>query len=80
MPEVDGLEATRIIRRSLPAERQPVIVAMTAAAMQEDRQACLAAGMNSFVAKPIRLEQLTTALEESVNLLPPQQRLVSADG
>jgi signal transduction histidine kinase/DNA-binding response OmpR family regulator len=80
MPEVDGLEATRIIRRSLPAHRQPVIVAMTAAAMQEDRQACLAAGMNSFVAKPIRLEQLTTALEESVNLLPPQQRLVSADG
>ena len=63
MPEVDGLDATRIIRHSLPAERQPVIIAMTAAAMQEDRQACLAAGMNSFVAKPIRLEQLTTALE-----------------
>ena len=80
MPEVDGLEATRTIRRTVPAERQPVIVAMTAAAMLEDRQACLAAGMNSFVAKPIRLEQLTTALEESVNLLPSQQRHVSADG
>lgn len=52
---------------------------MTAAAMLEDRQACLAAGMNSFVAKPIRLDQLTTALEESANLLSPQQRLVSAD-
>ena len=80
MPEVDGLEATRTIRRTLPPERQPVIVAMTAAAMLEDRQACLAAGMNSFVAKPIRLEQLTTALEESVNLLLPQQRPVSAGG
>ena len=79
MPEVDGIEATRIIRRTLPVERQPIIVAMTAAAMQEDRQACLAAGMNSFVSKPIRPEQLTTALEESVNLLQPQQRLVSAD-
>ncbi len=79
MPEVDGLEATRIMRRSLPADRQPVIVAMTAAAMLEDRQACLAAGMNSFVAKPIRLEQLTTALEESAHLLSSQQRLVSVD-
>ena len=79
MPEVDGLEATRIIRRTLPPERQPVIVAMTAAAMLEDRQACLAAGMTSFVAKPIRLEQLTTALEESANLLSPQQRPVSVD-
>ncbi len=77
MPEVDGLDATRIIRHSLPAERQPVIIAMTAAAMQEDRQACINAGMNSFVSKPIRLEQLTTALEDSEDLLCPQQRLVS---
>jgi CheY-like chemotaxis protein len=77
MPEVDGLDATRIIRHSLPAEWQPAIIAMTAAAMQEDRQACIDAGMNGFVSKPIRLEQLTTALGDSVNLLPPQQRLVS---
>jgi signal transduction histidine kinase/DNA-binding response OmpR family regulator len=69
MPQVDGLEATAIIRRTLPPDRQPIIVAMTAAATHEDRLACIKAGMNAFVAKPIRLEQLTACLQNSAELL-----------
>ncbi|MGH7787774.1 MAG: GAF domain-containing protein, partial [Candidatus Binatia bacterium] len=53
MPEMDGLEATRRIRADGPSP-QPRIVAMTANAMQGDREACLAAGMDDYLAKPIR--------------------------
>jgi PAS domain S-box-containing protein len=65
MPELDGLEATRHIRRELPASHQPHIIAMTANAMQGDREACLAAGMNDYVSKPIRVEELVRALSAS---------------
>jgi CheY-like chemotaxis protein len=58
MPEMDGLQATRIIRATLSAEAQPAIIAMTAAAMLEDQQACLAAGMNAHISKPVRVEQI----------------------
>jgi CheY-like chemotaxis protein len=63
MPEMDGLEATRIIRSDFAFEQQPVIVAMTAAAMPEDRQKCLEAGMDEYVSKPIRLDELADALD-----------------
>lgn len=53
MPEWDGLEATRHIRAELPPNRQPVIVAMTAFAGQEDRKACADAGMDDYISKPI---------------------------
>ena len=62
MPVMDGLQAARSIRELLPPERQPVIVAMTAAALVEDQQACLAAGMNGFISKPVRSEQLVEVL------------------
>ena len=66
MPEMDGLEATRQIRaRPIPPERGvlPIrIVAMTANAMQGDREACLDAGMDDYLAKPIRPEELAAAL------------------
>ena len=58
MPELDGLETTRRLRRELPAAQQPHIIAMTANAMQGDREMCLAAGMNDYVSKPIRTEEL----------------------
>ena len=67
MPEMDGLEATRRIRaehaspEGTPGEVH--IVAMTANAMQGDREACLDAGMNDYLAKPIRPEELAAALE-----------------
>jgi CheY-like chemotaxis protein len=62
MPEMDGLEATRRIVRAGPTGERPRIVAMTANAMQGDREECLAAGMDDYVTKPIRVEALVEAL------------------
>jgi CheY-like chemotaxis protein len=62
MPEMDGLEATRTICARLATGDRPRIVAMTANAMQGDRERCLAAGMNDHVAKPIEPEDLWKAL------------------
>jgi CheY-like chemotaxis protein/anti-sigma regulatory factor (Ser/Thr protein kinase) len=65
MPEMDGLEATRRIRRELPPARQPRIVAMTAAAFPEDRARCLNAGMDDYVAKPVGMEELGAVLRRA---------------
>lgn len=62
MPELDGLEATRRIRKRWP-DRPLKIVAMTANALAGDREACLAAGMDDYISKPIRAAELTAALE-----------------
>jgi CheY-like chemotaxis protein len=62
MPEMDGLEASRRITAQWPPGRRPRIVAMTANAMQGDREQCLAAGMDDYVTKPIRVEALVQAL------------------
>lgn len=62
MPEMDGLEATRIIRNS--GGDQPVIVAMTANAMQGDAEECLAEGMNDYLSKPVDLNELVRILEK----------------
>jgi PAS domain S-box-containing protein len=63
MPEMDGFEASREINRRWPAVRRPRLVAMTANAMEGDRELCAAAGMDDYVAKPIRVEELVAALE-----------------
>lgn len=63
MPEMDGLEATRKIRRE--GVDQPIIIAMTASAMPEDKIDCLDAGMNYFMSKPIGFAELMTNLEKS---------------
>jgi signal transduction histidine kinase/ligand-binding sensor domain-containing protein/DNA-binding response OmpR family regulator len=60
MPEMDGLEATKLIR--LKQYHQPVIISMTANAMQDDREMCLKAGMDNYISKPIKLEELVGAL------------------
>jgi CheY-like chemotaxis protein len=62
MPEMDGLEATRLIRQQ--NGRQPVIIAMTANALQGDREECIRAGMNDYISKPIKLEGLVSLLEK----------------
>jgi signal transduction histidine kinase/CheY-like chemotaxis protein/HPt (histidine-containing phosphotransfer) domain-containing protein len=65
MPELDGLDASRRICEQWPPKRRPHIIAMTANALPEDREACFAAGMNDYVAKPIRSEELAAALRRA---------------
>jgi CheY-like chemotaxis protein len=65
MPELDGLEATRRIRQQWVPPRGPRIIAMTANAMQGDREECLAAGMDDYISKPIRVHDLLSALQRS---------------
>jgi CheY-like chemotaxis protein len=62
MPEMDGLEATRMIRLCL--QTQPVIVAMTANVLHGDRQACMQAGMDDYISKPVELNELVNMLEK----------------
>ncbi|MEZ5635633.1 MAG: response regulator [Burkholderiaceae bacterium] len=65
MPEMDGLEAARRITQRWPAGQRPRIIAMTANAMQGDREECLAAGMDDYLTKPIRVDRLVEALGNS---------------
>ncbi|EKE96880.1 PAS domain-containing protein [Tolypothrix sp. PCC 7601] len=63
MPEMDGLETTRQIRQECVDQSQPWIIAMTAHAMQGDKEECLSAGMNDYITKPIRSEALVQAFD-----------------
>jgi CheY-like chemotaxis protein len=71
MPEMDGLEATRLIRRHVDAATLPII-AMTAHAMEEERQLCLAAGMNDHLTKPVDPKNLTRTLGRWIKM-PAQE-------
>jgi signal transduction histidine kinase/DNA-binding response OmpR family regulator len=62
MPEMDGLEASRMIRTCL--QIQPIIIALTANAMQGDRDECMQAGMDDYMSKPIELKELVRQLEK----------------
>ena len=66
MPELNGIDATRRIRAELPAERQPHIIALTADALEGYQNECLASGMNDYISKPIRVDALVTALQQSI--------------
>ena len=67
MPVMDGLEATRLIRRKIDAETLPII-AMTAHAMEQERQMCLDAGMNDHLTKPVDPKSLTRTLTRWINV------------
>ncbi|WP_219903923.1 response regulator [Stenomitos frigidus] len=62
MPEMDGLEAARCICQQWQVPRRPYLIAMTANAMQGDREICLAAGMDDYISKPVRMEELAQVL------------------
>ncbi len=64
MPEMDGLDASRKLTDSF-GSRCPYIIAMTASAMESDRDACFAAGMKDYVVKPVRIPDLKRAIAES---------------
>ena len=63
MPEMDGLEATRHICQTWSQRERPIIIAMTANAMQGDREECLRAGMDDYISKPVKIEELSHVLE-----------------
>jgi signal transduction histidine kinase/CheY-like chemotaxis protein/HPt (histidine-containing phosphotransfer) domain-containing protein len=72
MPKMDGLEAARRIHQQWSEGRRPHVIAATANAMREEREACLAAGMDDYLSKPIRLEELAAALSRCrPHLAPP---------
>jgi PAS domain S-box-containing protein len=62
MPEMDGFEASRRIRLSIAPTRQPKIIALTANAMQSDRQLCISAGMDDYISKPVKLQEIADAI------------------
>lgn len=72
MPEMDGIEATTHIRNNLPPEKQPRIIALTAAVLPTDRQKCQDVGMDDFIAKPLQVSDLKRVL---INHSPQMQTL-----
>lgn len=64
MPELDGLEAAKIIRNEIPPEKMPVLIAMTANAMTGDRENYLQAGMDDYISKPVSIEGLRQLFEK----------------
>jgi PAS domain S-box-containing protein len=73
MPEMDGVTATQKIKETLPAERTPRIIAMTANALAGDKEKYLASGMDDYVSKPVRLPELIEALQASQPIAPLTQ-------
>jgi CheY-like chemotaxis protein len=77
MPEMDGIEATKEICSLWPKERRPRIIAMTAGAMQGDREKCIEAGMDDYISKPVKVEELQMVLERSTSFRPEPTQINS---
>ncbi|GGA50285.1 hypothetical protein GCM10010917_39380 [Paenibacillus physcomitrellae] len=68
MPEMDGLEAARILNRDYPKEQRPVIIAVTANALPDDREKCLAAGMDDYMSKPLKSQAIADMIKKYFHL------------
>lgn len=79
MPEMDGIEATQQIRATIAADYQPYIIALTADALQANRESFFAAGMDAYLSKPVRMEELVQALANSLPGRQHQQALASTE-
>ncbi len=75
MPEMDGLEAARRICAEREPSNRPFLTALTAGAMKEDRERCLAAGMDNYLSKPIKVQELQEALEHCHAVLSSRDSL-----
>ena len=73
MPDMDGLDATRAIRQRWSESERPRIVAVTTDDISGDREACMAAGMDDFVSKPVTIEGLAEALGRCASASPPKE-------
>ncbi len=67
MPDMDGFEATRRILARFPKMKRPRIIALTAHALKGDRERCMEAGMDSYLSKPVKIEDLQSALRPTGN-------------
>jgi CheY-like chemotaxis protein len=76
MPEMDGFDATREIRRNEPEGRHTPVIAMTASALSGDRERCLAAGMDDYISKPIKMHVVAAVLER---WLGPRDKAAGVD-
>lgn len=75
MPGIDGFETSREIRSTLAQEHQPKIIALTANAMQGDRDLCLAAGMDDYISKPVKLPEIISAIRRIFEKSPSLQQV-----
>ncbi len=75
MPEMDGLEATRQLRAVVPIDSPPYVLALTANARKEDYLSCLEAGMQDYLSKPVRTDDLMAALARGHDWLQAEERI-----
>ncbi len=79
MPEMDGFEATKQIIKKYTKENRPKIVAMTANAMQGDKEICLEAGMDDYISKPVRIEEIQNVIVKWGDLIAKEKNEIVND-